>query len=164
MSDAVGVSVGTNEPSRGAVAVAAVACIAIAGMLSWRALVGQPPSLWFDVDPTSDPFPFAGIAPSTGLILDALALLCACVAIVSVRRGIDRVGALLVVLASIGAIPVVFHGFNSPDHLWRGLQWMSAMGSAAALVAALRAMPPERSRATRAVLVGVLLAAIVPLA
>lgn len=164
MSDAVGVSTDTNEPSRGAVAVAAAACIAIAGMLSWRALVGQPPSLWFDVDPASDPFPFAGIAPSTGLILDALALLCACVAIVSVRRGIDRVGALLVMLASIGAIPVVFHGFNSPDHLWRGLQWMSAMGSATALVAALRAMPAERSRTTRAVLVGVLLAAIVPIA
>ena len=164
MSDAPGVSAHTEEPSRGAVAVAAAACIAIAGMLSWRALVGQPPSLWFDVDPASDPFPFAGIAPSTGLILDALTLLCACVAIVSVRRGIDRVGALLVALASIGAIPVVLHGFNSPDHLWRGLQWMSAMGSAAALVAALRAMPPERSRATRAVLVGVLLAALVPIA
>lgn len=51
MSDAVGVSTDTNEPSRGAVAVAAAACIAIAGMLSWRALVGQPPSLWFDVTP-----------------------------------------------------------------------------------------------------------------
>ena len=91
MNDGAGISADTNEPSRGAVAVAAVACIAIAGMLSWRALVGQPPSLWFDVDPASDPFPFAGIAPSTGLILDALTLVCACVAIVSVRRGIDRV-------------------------------------------------------------------------
>ena len=164
MNDAAGASPRVLEPSRSSVAIAAGACIAIAGLLSWRALVGQPPSLWFDVDPVSDPFPFAGIAPSTGLALDAATLFLAALAIVVMRRGIDRVGATLVVLASIGAIPIVFHGFNSPDHLWRGLQWMSAMGSAAAIAACLRAMPPERSRATRAVLVGVLLAALVPMA
>ena len=49
MNDGAGISADTNEPSRGAVAVAAVACIAIVGMLSWRALVGQPPSLWLEV-------------------------------------------------------------------------------------------------------------------
>lgn len=164
MSDSTGDPLRAVEPSRGAVAVAAAACVAIAGILSWRALVGQPPSLWFDVDPVSDPFPFAGIAPSTGLAVDALTLILACLSMLAVRRGIDRVGAALAVLAAIGAIPIVIHSFNSPDHLWRGLQWMSAMGSAAAIVVSLRAMSHERSRATRAVLAGVLLAAIVPMA
>ena len=154
---------GTAEPSRGSVAVAAAACVGIAAILAGRALVAQPPDLWFDVDPASDPFPFAGIAPSTGLLLDSLTLVLAALAVLAVRRGIDRVGAVLVALAAVGGIPVVLHGYGVPDHLWRGLQWLSAIGGAAAIAASMRAMPVQRSRAARAVVAAILLAAAVPM-
>ena len=108
---------GTSEPSRGSVAVAAVACVGIAAIMAGRALVAQPPDRWFDVDPASDPFPFAGIAPSTGLLLDSLTLVLAALAVLAMRRGIDRGGAVLVALAALGGIPVVLHGFGVPDHL-----------------------------------------------
>ena len=159
----VNVGAGTAEPSRGSVAVAAAACVGIAAILAGRALVAQPPDLWFDVDPASDPFPFAGIAPSTGLFLDSLTLVLSAIAVLAMRRGIDRVGAVLVALAAFGGIPVVLHGFGVPDHLWRGLQWLSAIGAAAAFAASMRAMPAQRSRAARAVVAAILLAAAVPI-
>ena len=157
------VDAGTVEPSRGSVAVAAAACVGIAAILAGRTLVAQPPDLWFDVDPASDPFPFAGIAPSTGLLLDSLTLVLAALAVLAMRRGIDRVGAALMVLAAVGGIPVVLHGFGVPDHLWRGLQWLSAIAGAAAIAASMRAMPAQRSRAARAVVAAILLAAAVPI-
>ena len=100
----VNVGAGTVEPSRGSVAVAAAACVGIAAIMAGRALVAQPPDLWFDVDPASDPFPFAGIAPSTGLFLDSLTLVLAALAVLAMRRGIDRVREFVVLAGTLGEL------------------------------------------------------------
>ncbi|MFM8873782.1 MAG: hypothetical protein ACKOJI_10600, partial [Phycisphaerales bacterium] len=46
--------------------------VLIAALGAFQALVSHPVNLWFDVDPASDPFPFPGIAPSTGMAIDAV--------------------------------------------------------------------------------------------
>lgn len=162
---------GTGEPvaapagtSRRGTAVATVACIGIAAIVAGQALVAHPPNLWFDVDPASDPNPFAGIAPSTGVFLDSLALALAAAAVVAVRRGIDRVGAALLLLAATGTLAAAWHASRSADDAWRGLQWCAAIGGAATLAAVARAIPASRTRVLRAVVVGILAGAAVPMA
>ena len=140
-------------PSRRGTAAATVACVGIAAIAAGQALVSHPPALWFDVDPAADPSPYAGVAPSTGMLLDSLSLVLAAGAVLAVRRGIDRVGAALVALAARGA-----------DDALRGLQWAAAMGGAAAIAVSLRAMPAARMRVVRAVALGILLGAAVPMA
>lgn len=153
-----------RQASRRGVAVAGVACVAIAAIACGQALVAHPPSLWFDVDPAADPNPFAGIAPSTGLLLDSLSVALAAIAIVAVRRGVDRVGAALAVLAGLGALPVAWHAVNGADDAWRGLQWTAGIAGAAAIAVSMRAMPLPRARVVRAVALGILAAAAVPVA
>lgn len=150
--------------SRRGGALATVACIGIAAIAAGQALVSHPPSLWFDVDPAADPNPFAGIAPSAGLLLDSISLALSALAVLAVRRGIDRVGAALVALAAVGALPVAWHALRGADDAWRGLQWCSAMGGAAAIAAGVRALPASRARVLRAVLVGILAGSAVPMA
>jgi hypothetical protein len=79
-----------RQASRRGVAVAGVACVAIAAIACGQALVAHPPSLWFDVDPAADPNPFAGIAPSTGLLLDSLSVALAAIAIALAARTANR--------------------------------------------------------------------------
>lgn len=150
--------------SRRAGALAAVACIGIAAIAAGQALVAHPPNLWFDIDPAADPFPFAGIAPSTGLFLDSISVALAALSVFAVRRGIDRVGAVLVSLAAAGALVVGWHALRTADDAWRGMQWCSAMGGAAAIAASVRALPASRARVLRAVLVGIVVGAAVPMA
>lgn len=144
--------------------VATVACIGIAAIAAGQALVSHPPNLWFDVDPAADPNPFAGIAPSTGLLLDSLSLALSALAVIGVRRGVDRVGAVLVALAAVGALAAGWHASRGADDALRGLQWCSAMFGAAAIAASVRALPASRARVLRAVLVGILAGAAVPMA
>jgi hypothetical protein len=151
-------------PSRRGTAAATVACVGIAAIAAGQALVSHPPALWFDVDPAADPSPYAGIAPSTGLLLDSLSLVLAAGAVLAVRRGIDRVGAALVALAALGMLPVAWHAARGADDALRGLQWAGAMGGAAAIAVSLRAMPAARMRVVRAVALGILLGAAVPMA
>ena len=151
-------------PSGRAVATAGACCTVIAAALAGQSLVAHPANLWFDVDPASDPNPFAGLAPSAGLALDALVLAAAAAASLAVRRGIDRVGAAILLLAGVGMVPIAWHATRSPDGAIRGLQWAAAVGGAAAIAACIRAMPGPRLRIARAVVLGVLLAAAVPMA
>jgi hypothetical protein len=155
---------GAPGPSRRGVAAAGAACVGIAAIVAGQALVAHPQHLWFDVDPASDPNPFAGLAPSAGLFLDSLALALAAAALVAVRRGIDRVGAAVTLLAGAGMLPVAWHAVQGPEHAIRGLQWAAAIGGAAAIAVALRAMPAGRLRVVRAVVLGVVLASSVPMA
>ena len=150
--------------SRRGGALAAVACIGIAAIAAGQALVSHPPNLWFDVDPAADPFPFAGIAPSTGLLLDSVSVALAALAVFAVRRGIDHVGAVLVALSAAGAFAAGWHALRGADDTWRGLQWCSSMGGAAAIAASVRALPASRARVLRAVLVGIVVGAAVPIA
>jgi hypothetical protein len=160
-----GAALAPREPGRGAVAFAAACCVGIAAIVAGRMLAAHPPMLWFDVDPAQDPVAFAGIAPSASVALDSMVLVMAAAAVFAMRTAIGRsAGLALLFLAAIGAVPVVVHGLRSADDCWRGLQWMSAIGGAAAIAACARAMPAARSAATRAVVFGVLLGAVGALA
>ena len=154
----------TAGPSGRAVATAGACCTVIAAVLAGQSLVAHPANLWFDVDPASDPNPFAGLAPSVGLALDSLVLAAAAVAVLAVRRGLDRTGAAVLLLSGAGMLPIAWHATRTPDDAIRGLQWAAAMGGAAAIAACIRAMPGPRLRIARAVVLGVLLAAAVPMA
>jgi hypothetical protein len=144
--------------------LAALAAVCIAAIAAFQALVAHPPMLWFDVDPASDPFPFAGLAPSTGMALDAVTLALSAIAIRCARRGIDRTGRWIAFLAGVGTLVAIVHGASSADQCWRAMQWSGAIMGGAALAVALRALGPEDGRVARRAAVAVLLAAVVPIA
>ena len=153
-----------TRPERFERGLAAVAAVGIAAITAFQALVAHPPILWFDVDPASDPFPFAGLAPSTGMALDAVTLVLAAVAIRCARRGVDRTGRWIAFLAGAGALVALIHGASGADQCWRAMQWAGAIMGGAALAVALRALGPEDGRVARRAAVAVLLAAVVPIA
>ncbi|MBU3682761.1 MAG: hypothetical protein FGM39_01840 [Phycisphaerales bacterium] len=137
------------------VGVAAIAC--------FQALVSHPLNLWFDVDPASDPFPFPGIAPSTGMMLDAVAVILAAVAVWILRSRIDGVGIAVLALAATGAAIAFLHALAGGDQCWRALQWIAAMLGAASIASCLRALPESDARIARAMLASILVAGAVPI-
>jgi len=138
--------------------VVVLACIA-----SFQALVAHPSMLWFDVDPVLDPFPFAGIAPSTGLALDAIAAFLGALAAWLMRDRVDATGAAIMLLATVGAAVAWSHALGSADDGWRAAQWCGAMVGAAGAGVSVRALGPE-DRAARIIAVAVLASAAVPMA
>ncbi len=144
--------------------VAAAAVVGVAAIASFQALVAHPVVLWFDVDPASDPFPFAGIAPSTGMALDAVTLALAAVALWCARRGIDRAGRWVAFLAGAGAVVAFIHATADADQCWRAMQWVAAVVGGTAVAVVLRALGPVDGRAARRAAIAVLLAAAVPVA
>ncbi len=144
--------------------VAAAAVVGIAAIASFQALVAHPAMLWFDVDPASDPFPFAGIAPSTGMALDAAALALAAVALRCARRGIDRAGRRVAFLAGAGAVVAFMHAASDAEQCWRAMQWVAAIVGGTSVAVVLRALGPADGRIARRAAIAVLLAAAVPVA
>jgi hypothetical protein len=144
--------------------LASAAVVSIAAIVAFQALVAHPSTLWFDVDPASDPFPFAGLAPSVGLALDASALALAAVALFCARRGIDRTGRWITFLSAGGACVAAIHCAASADQCWRGMQWIAAVVGGAAIAVATRALPPDQGRTVRRAVLAVLIAAAVPIA
>ena len=142
----------------------ATAClVGVAAIASVQALVSHPVNLWFDVDPASDPFPFPGIAPSTGMMLDAVAVILAAIAVWILRSRIDGVGIAVLALAATGAATAFLHALAGGDQCWRALQWIAAMLGAASIASCLRALGAPDARIARAVLAAILVAGAVPI-
>lgn len=144
--------------------VAAAAAVGVAAIAAFQALVAHPVMLWFDVDPASDPFPFAGIAPSTGMALDAATLALAAVALWCARHGIDRTGRWVAFLAGGGAVAALIHAASDAEQCWRAMQWVAAIVGGTSVAVALRALGPADGRIARRAAIAVLLAAAVPVA
>jgi hypothetical protein len=143
--------------------LASACLVGIAAIACFQALVSHPVNLWFDVDPASDPFPFPGIAPSTGMTLDATAVILAAIAVWILRSRVDGVGIAVLALAATGAATAFLHALAGGDQCWRALQWIAAMLGAASVAACLRALPAPDARTVRAVLVAILVAGAVPI-
>jgi hypothetical protein len=143
--------------------LASACLVGIAAIACFQALVSHPVNLWFDVDPASDPFPFPGIAPSTGMTLDAMAVILAAIAVWILRSRVDGVGIAVLALAATGAATAFLHALAGGDQCWRALQWIAAMLGAASVAACLRALPAPDARTVRAVLVAILVAGAVPI-
>ncbi len=138
--------------------VMVLACVA-----AFQSLVAHPSMLWFDVDPVLDPFPFAGIAPSTGVALDAAAAFLGALAAWVVRRRVDAAGAAAMVLATFGAAVAWSHALGSADDAWRAAQWCGAIVGATGAGVALRALGTD-GQSARAMALAVLASAAVPMA
>jgi hypothetical protein len=133
--------------------VAAVGAL-LGALVSLRTVVAFTDLPWFDVDPSLDPSPFAGLGPAGSLWIDAgIAALSATLVGAFAGRGaaLVAVGALAVLVArladeaQIGALG------------WRGLDWMSgwcACGAAAAVARNPRPMARLAWSALVAVLLG----------
>jgi hypothetical protein len=143
--------------------LASACLVGVAAIACFQALVSHPVNLWFDVDPASDPFPFPGIAPSTGMTLDATAVILAAIAVWILRSRVDGVGIAVLALAATGAATAFLHALAGGDQCWRALQWIAAMLGAASVAACLRALPAPDARTVRAVLVAILVAGAVPI-
>ena len=143
--------------------LASACLVGVAAIACFQALVSHPLNLWFDVDPASDPFPFPGIAPSTGMTLDATAVILAAIAVWILRSRVDGVGIAVLALAATGAATAFLHALAGGDQCWRALQWIAAMLGAASVAACLRALPAPDARTVRAVLVAILVAGAVPI-
>ena len=143
--------------------LASACLVGIAAIACFQALVSHPVNLWFDVDPASDPFQFPGIAPSTGMTLDATAVILAAIAVWILRSRVDGVGIAVLALAATGAATAFLHALAGGDQCWRALQWIAAMLGAASVAACLRALPAPDARTVRAVLVAILVAGAVPI-
>ncbi len=143
---------------------AATACLVLAAALvAFQALVSHPVNLWFDVDPASDPFPFPGIAPSTGMAIDAVTVILSALAVVLMRTRINARGIAALSMAAAGAAVALWHAFSGGDQCWRGLQWIAAMLGATSIAVVLRALPAPDARTARAIVSAVLVAAAAPI-
>lgn len=132
--------------------------VAIVAIAVTRCVITFAPRVVFDVDPSIDATPLAGLGPAGSLVLDAL-LLAACGAALLgetlSKRGLDwwlLAAALLPVPAVIG------HALMDSEDLWRGGTWMAA-ATACAVVAHL-----GRQRFMRIVLLALLAAVLAPVA
>ncbi|MFM8641224.1 MAG: O-antigen ligase family protein, partial [Phycisphaerales bacterium] len=130
---------------------------------AFQALVSHPVNLWFDVDPASDPFPFPGIAPSTGMAIDAVTVVLSAIAVVLTRALIDERAIAALAMAATGSAVAVLHAMSGGDQCWRGLQWIAAIMGATSIAVVLRALPESPARTVRAVVVGILVASAVPI-
>jgi len=144
--------------------VAAAAAVGVAAIAAFQSLVAHPAMLWFDVDPASDPFPFVGIAPSTGMALDAATLALAAIALRCARGGIDRAGRWVAFLAGAGAVVAYMHAASDAEQCWRAMQWVAAIVGGTSVAVVLRALGPADGSIARRAAVAVLLAAAVPVA
>jgi hypothetical protein len=143
--------------------LASACLVGVAAIACFQALVSHPLNLWFDVDPASDPFPFPGIAPSTGMMLDAVAVILAAIAVWILRTRIDGVGIAVLALAATGAATAFLHALAGGDQCWRALQWIAAILGAASIASCLRALPAPDARIARAMLAAILVAGAVPI-
>ncbi|MFM8784421.1 MAG: hypothetical protein ACKOFI_04560, partial [Phycisphaerales bacterium] len=137
--------------------------VLIAALVAFQALVSHPVNLWFDVDPASDPFPFPGIAPSTGMAIDAVTVVLSAIAVVLTRALIDERAIAALAMAAAGSAVAVLHAMSGGDQCWRGLQWIAAIMGAASIAVVLRALPESPARTVRAVVVAILVASAVPI-
>ncbi len=112
----------------------------------------------FDVDPAIDPSPLPGFGPAGSLFLDA-ALLAACgcglLGETLAGRSIDRV---LLAIALVPAPVIAYHGLADAGDMWRGSTWL------AAAIACVVLAHLGRDRAIRVVILGLLVAVLVPVA
>src|SRR5262245_20501581 len=97
-----------------------------------RGVVAFAPRVVFDVDPTIDPAPFAGLGPAGSLWLDVLLLAACSFALLGEALSGRDLDWKLLVLALIPAPIVLWHGWNDAGDAWRGTTWLAAMLSGAA--------------------------------
>ena len=156
----------TDAPSRLAPLeprIASGCVVLVAAMAAFQALVSHPVNLWFDVDPASDPFPFPGIAPSTGMAIDAVTVMLSAIAVVLTRARIDERAIAALAMAAAGSAVAVLHAMSGGDQCWRGLQWIAAIMGATSIAVVLRALSESPARTVRAVVVAILVASAVPI-
>lgn len=121
--------------------------------------------VWFDVDPTFDATPFAGIGPLGGLTVDALTLaLSGALCGLAARRGFGTALMLVCVLGATAAgVVLLWHGGHDFESFWRGAGWIAGPAAAIALAASLAA-PSPGARGNRAIVLAMLLAVVAALA
>lgn len=133
----------------GAMGIAVIAVLRMLVVFS-----GDP---YFDVDPVAFPVPMAGLGPVGGLWLDAALLLAAALALVGEALARRPVRWWMMLPALVPGLAVVLHGTVSFEDAWRGWMWTAGM---AAFVAAAHL---ARDISLRAVLLGAMVGAAVPL-
>lgn len=110
--------------------IGALGIVTIAVM---RCLTAFSDQVFFDVDPSFDPAPMAGLGIPGSLALDALLLISAGLALFGEAmrgRGIEW---KLLLLALIPVPIVLWHGWFDAGDLWRGSTWMAAAVAAVAI-------------------------------
>lgn len=109
-----------------------ICTVLIAGIAVARLMLAIVPDRFFDVDPISVPFFFAGIGPSLSVLLDGLLVLASAVGLELERRrrGLDP---WLLLLVMLPLVPIAWHGMRNVPDFWRGMDWFAAIMSAAAL-------------------------------
>lgn len=137
------------------------AAIVLAGLALVRTFIWIVPLMRFDVDPAVDPWPAAGWGPAQTLSADTASLLLAAfIYWVSARRA-RAADAIVALCALLPSASIAIHGLRDADDLWRGVGWLAAFVSAAALWTAVRTLP--KGGALRASLIAVLVAVAGPL-
>ena len=135
------------------------ALIAIVLLATVRTVTMFVPQLVFDVDPSLDAVPLAGVAGAGSLFLDAcIFALCSVAWALFIRSGgrVSRTHLLAFVAWLVPAVILFAHAISSPERLPLAVNWSVAIASAGTLAVL------ARSPRLRLMLLAVLLSAAVP--
>jgi O-antigen ligase/tetratricopeptide (TPR) repeat protein len=133
-----------------------IGLIAMVSIAAMRCVIEFVPDPYFDVDPAITPGSRGAAGPLVSLALDVTLLMSCAAALLGEALAKRRIDWRLLVIAAIGAIPVIVHGVGDLDDLWRGSCWL------AAVIGAVAAAHLARDPAMRNTMLAVLLAAAVP--
>lgn len=126
-----------------------------------RAVVTHDPLPGWGLDPFTTPAPADGIGPAGEVALAAVAFLGLALVLEGARRTRRPLPRLLLSLAAIGTLPVLYHGWISPD---RSVAAMSVGASwAGAIACSLAAFVACREKRLRSLTLGVCAGLVAPL-